>query len=77
MARLKVSLHGIRDAARNQTAEYTSYLSELGFVAGRANPFNFKHVSRELFAIVHGDDFTFTGPETELRWMEAKIVPKY
>ena len=77
MARLNLSVYGTRDAARHWTAEVTSYLSEVGFVAGRASPCNFKHASRELFARVHGDDFTVTGPETELRWLEAKMAAKY
>ena len=77
MARLNLSFYGIRDAAQNWTAKYTSHLSELGYVTGRASPCNFRHVSRELFVTVHGDDFTITGPEAELQWMKAEMAAKY
>ena len=60
MARLTLSLDGARDAAQNWTAEYASYLSELRFESGRASPCNFRHVSRELFVMMQGADFTVT-----------------
>ena len=38
VARLNLSLNGTRDAAQNWTAEYSSHLSELGFVTGARKP---------------------------------------
>ena len=42
-----------------------------------AIPCNCNRTSHEVFVTVHGDDFTVTGPETELRWMQAKMAAKH
>ena len=60
VARLIPSLDGACDAAQKWTAEYASYLCELRFELGRASPCNFRHVSREIFVMMHGADFTVT-----------------
>ena len=77
VARLNLSLYGTRDAAQNWAAEYTSYLQSLGFLAGKGTPCNFRHTTRELYLSVHGDDFTITGPEEDLKWLEKSMTARY
>ena len=72
-ARLNLHLHGTRDARQNWAAKYSGYLSEVG----GATPCSFKHAACELFVTVHGDDFTITCPEADLKWMEAQMAAKY
>ncbi len=77
VGRLNLGLYGTRDAAQNWAKEYTNTLRTLGFNVGKATPCSFKHCERELFITVHGDDFTVTGPEEDLRWLETKFSDKY
>ena len=77
LARLTLSLVRHSISAQNCTAEWPSYLSELGFETGHAIPCNFKHVSRELFMTAHSDGSSVTSGETELKWTEAQMVAKY
>ena len=72
VARLNLSIYGTRDAAQNWAKEYTTFLEECGFKAGLASSCNFEHMYRELKLMVHGDDFTETGPTADLQWMQRR-----
>ena len=48
---------------------YTQFLTENGFTAGKANPCNFDSAGRQIYLTVHGDDFTSTGRERDLKWL--------
>ena len=41
IARLNFSIYGTRDAAQSRTAEYTNYLTSIGFATGAASPCSF------------------------------------
>ena len=71
VARLNFSIYGTRNAAQNWTAEYTGFLTLIGFATGVASTCSFWRKERELHFSVHGDDFTKTGPEKELVWFET------
>ena len=77
VAQLHFSFYGTRDAAQNWIAEYTSYLVSIGFRPGAASTCSFWHKGRELYLSVHGDDFTITGPEDSLMWLEMQMKNKY
>ena len=77
IAKLNFSLYGTRDAAQNWAAEYTGYLGSIGFEAGKATPCNFRHATQEIFVSVLGDDFTVTGPDEDLKWMEGQLRARY
>ena len=77
IAKLNLSLYGTRDAAQNWAAEYTGYMTTLGFDVGTATPCSFKHAVKDLYVTVHGDDFTITGPDHELLWLEQRMAEKY
>ena len=77
VARLNLSLYGTRDAAQNWAAEYTSFLNSLGFETGSATPCSFRHAAKQIFITVHGDDFTVTGPDKDLKWFQEQMSAKY
>ena len=61
-ARLLRCLYGTRDAPARWEAFLAGELSSMGFIQGKASPCCFIHKSRDLACVVHGDDFTFSGP---------------
>ena len=77
MGQLNRSLYGTRDAAMNWAKAYTQLLVENGFTVGRANPCNFYHAEREISLTVHGDDFTSTARERDLKWLERLFASKF
>ena len=77
VACLNVSLYGTRAAAQNWSNAYSSHLESTGFRRGKASPCNFWHESRQISLTVHGDDYTSTGPERSLRWLDAELQRKF
>jgi len=70
-ARLLRCLYGTRDAPKRWEAFLADELRKLGFTQGRASPCCFQHSARDLRCVVHGDDFVFAGPPSELDWARA------
>ena len=64
---LKRWLYGLRKAASRWKDDYARRLVEDGFRRGRAASTIFYHPKTQLRVVVHGDDFTFAGRESELR----------
>ena len=60
------SLYGTRDAATNWSKAYTDILEKLGFEIGMSNPCLFKHKSRNITMLVHGDDFLSAAEDEDL-----------
>ena len=77
VAQLNLSLYGTRDAAKNWTQTYTTFLTQLGFETGRGSTCNFCHSSREIAMTVHGDDFTACGSDEDLAWLSARFKEKF
>ncbi len=73
VGQLNLSLYGTRDAAMNLADTYTGVLQQLGFKVGKASPCNFYHPSRQVSLTVHGDDFTSTGTESNLIWLQQGL----
>ena len=53
---------------------YRSAVEGMGFVAGRASPCCFLHVSRNISLVVHGDDLNALGLKADLDWYEAQLA---
>ena len=70
--RLHKALYGTREAARCWKQEYVRMLETIGFRRGSASPYAFWHKD-----VVHGDDFTSSGAENELRWLVQEFEKKY
>ena len=77
VGQLNLSLSGTRDAAMNWAKTYSEFLISLGFIVGQASPCNYHHLSRGISVTVHGDDFTSTGNETELRWLDGRMKSRF
>jgi hypothetical protein len=59
-------LYGCRRAGQAWEDHYSDVLIKHGFQTGRASPVAFFNKEREMWCIVHGDDFTFTGYDSPL-----------
>lgn len=71
--RLRKCLCGIRDAPKLREALYTKSLVNMGFVAGKASASCFFHPKLDVSCVVHGDDFSFSGNEEALCWVQKKM----
>ena len=76
-AKLKYTLYGMRQAARNWENEYSKTLKDAGFEIGKANGSTFYHRARGVRVVVHGDDFVIAGQEKDLWWTEGVLRKKY
>ena len=78
-ATLKRWLYGMRKAASGWEDDYARRLVEDGFRRGRQLPRYFYHSKTQVRVIVHGDDFTFAGTESEQilakmhEWCDIKV----
>ena len=77
VAKLNFSLYGTRDAAMNWAKRFTDVMVAMGFVRGKASPCNFFHPLKNISTTVHGDDFTSTGREADLKWFEEKLKEQF
>jgi len=68
-------MYGTRKAADGWQEEYSSLLvSRLGFTQGTASPCVFVNKERNITCAVHGDDFTSSGPKSELDWFDSALA---
>ena len=70
-------MYGTKKAADGWHCEYSGALSDLGFTAGMASAWVFRHPSRGLACSVHGDDLTTEGPKDQLDWFVGELRKKY
>ena len=75
--RLLKSMYGTRDAAQNWELEYVAFMKGLGFVASMSSPCLFYHPQRDLRVVIHGDDFTILGEESQLRQFRKEISDRF
>ena len=71
--RLSRCMYGTRAAGMRWEETYTQALVRHGFLQGKASPCCFRHPSRDLKLVVHGDDFTILGTDEHLDWFEKTI----
>ena len=72
VARQVRCVYGTRDAGKIWKDTYTQVLETMGFVAGASNP-TFSHRTKDLAIVVHGDDFTTLGIDTDLECYEDRV----
>ena len=65
-------------AARHPSGKSSRRLSQkgLGFIRGLASSCEFWHASRDLLAVVHGDDFVFAGVGADLALEESILLKR-
>ena len=74
--RLVRSLYGTRDAPLLWERFAATQLKVMGFIRGSASSCVFRHVSRDLVVVVHGDDFVFAGVDADLEWAHHELGGK-
>ena len=77
VGKLRRWLYGFRPAAAAWEAHYANKLEEVGLRRGLATPVSFYHEENDVNLVVHGDDFTFTGDDASLRWVEELMSKWY
>ena len=70
-------MYGCRKAGQAWEDHYAGVLVRAGFRRGEASPVSFYHPDRELWCVVHGDDFTFTGYEEDLDFVAGVMQKEY
>ena len=68
---MKHWLYGCRKAGQAWEDHYADVLFQAGFERGTASPVSFWHEKRSTWCIVHGDDFTCTGYDEDLDFIES------
>ena len=77
VGKLRRWLYGFRPAAAAWENHYASKLQGVGFKRGMASPVSFYHDEKDVNVVVHGDDFTFTGSQLALEWVEKLMKSWY
>ena len=70
---MKRWLYGMRMASSGWEDDYARRLVDDGFRRGTAASTIFHHPKTQVRVVVHGDDFTFAGTESELRNIQVKM----
>ena len=69
LGKLRLCLYGTRDAALNWQQTLSDHLVENRFVRGVGHPSVFHHSTRDIWMLVHGDDYCSAGAPDDLSWM--------
>ena len=69
--------YGTRQAARAWEEEYTKTFKGVDFQREKCDPFMYYHPRRDVRVLVHGDDFTVAGNDSELKYMAEVFHNKY
>ena len=77
VGKLRRWLYGFRPAAAAWEHHYAAKLEGEGFIRGLATPVSFYHHEKDVNLVVHGDDFTFTGDQKGLEWVELLMKKWY
>ena len=73
-ARLRSSLYGTRDAARNWEEELRKFLESIGGKVGVASTCVYSFGNKDVKAAVHGDDLILSGQPEELEWIRQEFT---
>ena len=77
LGRLRLCLYGTRDAALNRQQTLSDHLGEAGFKRGIGHPSVFHHPVKDIWTLVHGDDYCSAGTSKSLDWSEDLLAQKY
>ena len=77
IGRLELSLYGTRDGAVNWQDTLSNHLVEAGFIRGVGHPAVFMHVERDIWLMVHGDDYLSAAVKSSLDWLEEILKKHY
>ena len=71
--KLQKTMYGTLDAAEQWSAHYCSVLASAGFKKGSSSPCHFHHPERDVWMIVHGDDFVSIGESSDQEFVKASL----
>ena len=71
--KLNRCLYGTRDAPKRWEAFHTLKSSGMRFNSGVASASCFYHPRIDVQCVVHGDDFTFSGTDSALDWVQKEM----
>ena len=74
--KLNRSMYGTQDASRNFQKDWNQVLANHDFEIGALRPATVKHKSRNMWGMVHGDDFLVLANDTGLRFMDEVLRSK-
>ena len=77
VGKLLASLYGTRDASANWQEEVAKCMAEWGFITGKYNPCMYRHPSKQILCLVHGDDFVSVGESSKLQWLKGKLKERF
>ena len=77
LGKLHLSLYGTRDAACNRQETLPSLLATLGFRRGIGHPSMLVRADRQIWTLVHGDDYVSSGCKSDLQWLRQQLEQKY
>ena len=77
VGKLNLCLYGTRDAALNWQDTPSQHLIENGFTRGIGFPSVFRHEAKDIWTLVHGDDYLSAGGPESLKWLEDMLTKQY
>ena len=66
-------MYGTRDAAQNWEASCTASMKNLGFRSGASSTGHCYSEERDVWVVVHGDDFTISGEQWQLEKLRKEL----
>ncbi len=55
----------------------SDHLVEAGFTRGVGHPAVFHHAEKDIWTLVHGDDYCSTGTDSSLDWLQRALEKRY
>ena len=77
LGKLNLCLYGTRDAAKGWQDTLSKQLESCGFKIGVGHPSVCHHPGRQLWTLVHGDDYVTAGLPEDLEWLEKQLSEAY
>ena len=75
--KLERSMYGTQDAARIFQKDWTTTLEENDFEISQLCTATFRHRTRDMVGMVHGDDFLVMGSDEDLQFMNRVLAGRY
>jgi len=76
--KLRKSLYGLKQAARDWNQALTKLLTSIGFTASDSDPCLFLHKEKELILLVYVDDMAIAGPSLQnIQWFKDALAERF
>ena len=77
VGKLRLSLYGTRDAAANFQKTVREFMEQRGWIASKYCPCSFYHPTKDMRAMVHGDDFVVVGSRSHAKWFKGELKKRF